>query len=88
MFPEKYRDHQNIGTFKYRFRLSIFQINYSIDNIDYRRALLNRAKGNSQLLFCILYKVAGNEVNTRHCLQIEIELKFFLIPELKSLYIK
>jgi hypothetical protein len=36
MFPEKYRDHQNIGPFKYRFRLSIFQINYSIDDIDYR----------------------------------------------------
>jgi hypothetical protein len=36
MFPEKYIDNQNIGPFKYRFRLLIFQINYSIDNIDYR----------------------------------------------------
>jgi hypothetical protein len=36
MFPEKYHDNQNIGPFKYRFRLSIFQINYSIDKIDYR----------------------------------------------------
>jgi hypothetical protein len=35
-FPDKYRDNQNFGPFKYRFRLSIFQINYSIDNIDYR----------------------------------------------------
>jgi hypothetical protein len=36
MFPEKYRDNQNIRPFKYRFRLSIFQINYSIDDTDYR----------------------------------------------------
>jgi hypothetical protein len=36
MFPEKYRDNRNIGPFKYRFRLSIFQMNYLIDNIDYR----------------------------------------------------
>jgi hypothetical protein len=36
MFPEYYPDNQNIGPFKYRFRLSIFQINYSIDDIDYR----------------------------------------------------
>jgi hypothetical protein len=36
MFPEKYIVNRNIGPFKYRFGLSIFQINYSIDNIDYR----------------------------------------------------
>jgi hypothetical protein len=35
MFPEYYTDNQNIGPFKYRFRLSIFQINNSIDDIDY-----------------------------------------------------
>jgi hypothetical protein len=40
MFPEYYPDNRNIGPFKYRFRLSIFQINYSIDNIDYRTALV------------------------------------------------
>jgi hypothetical protein len=36
IFPEYYPKNLNIGPFKYRFRLSIFQINYSIDNIDYR----------------------------------------------------
>jgi hypothetical protein len=36
MFPEYYPESQNIGPFKYRFLLSIFQINYSIDDIDYR----------------------------------------------------
>jgi hypothetical protein len=37
LFSKKiYRDNQNIGPCKYRFRLSIFQINYSIDNIYYR----------------------------------------------------
>jgi hypothetical protein len=41
MFPEKYRDNRNIGPFKYRFRLSIFQINYLIDDIDYRTAFAN-----------------------------------------------
>jgi hypothetical protein len=36
MFPKYYPDNQNIGPFKYWFRLSIFQMNYSIDDIDYR----------------------------------------------------
>jgi hypothetical protein len=36
MFPEYYPYNRNIGPFKYRFRLSIFQINYLIDNIDYQ----------------------------------------------------
>jgi hypothetical protein len=36
MFPEHYTDNQNIGPFKYRFRLLIFQINYSIDDNNYR----------------------------------------------------
>jgi hypothetical protein len=36
MFPEYYPDNRNIGPFKYRFRSLIFQINYSIDDIDYR----------------------------------------------------
>jgi hypothetical protein len=36
MFPEYYPDNQNIGPYKYRFRLSIFQINYSIEDINYR----------------------------------------------------
>jgi hypothetical protein len=40
MFPEKYHRNQNIGPFKNQFRLSIFQINYLIDDIDYRTALL------------------------------------------------
>jgi hypothetical protein len=35
MFPEKYCANPNIGPIKYRFQLSIFQINYSIDNIYY-----------------------------------------------------
>jgi hypothetical protein len=35
MFPEYYPDNRNIRPFKYRFRLSIFQINYLIDDIDY-----------------------------------------------------
>jgi hypothetical protein len=35
-FPELYPNNRKIGPFKYRFRLSIFQINYSIDDIDYR----------------------------------------------------
>jgi hypothetical protein len=39
MFPEKYCNNRNIGPFKYRLRLSIHQINYSIDDIDYRTAL-------------------------------------------------
>jgi hypothetical protein len=29
-------DNQNIGPIKYRFQLSIFKINYMIDDIDYR----------------------------------------------------
>jgi hypothetical protein len=45
IFPEKYCDNQNIGPFKYRFRLSIFQINHSIDDIDYRTALIARVVG-------------------------------------------
>jgi hypothetical protein len=36
---KKYRDIRNIGPFKYQFRLSIFIIKYSIDNIDYCTAL-------------------------------------------------
>jgi hypothetical protein len=36
MFPEYYPDNRNIGLFKYRFRLLICQINYLIDDIDYR----------------------------------------------------
>jgi hypothetical protein len=36
IFPEKYCNNRNIGLFKYRFRLLIFQIYYSIDNIGYR----------------------------------------------------
>jgi hypothetical protein len=40
MFQEYYPDDQNIGPFKYRFRLSIFQINYSIDDIDYLTAFI------------------------------------------------
>jgi hypothetical protein len=36
MFPEKYHDNQNIGPVIYRLRLSIFQINYLIDDINYR----------------------------------------------------
>jgi hypothetical protein len=39
MFPEYCRDNQNIGPFKYLFRLSIFQINY-LSIIDYRTALI------------------------------------------------
>jgi hypothetical protein len=44
MFPEKYGNNQNIGPFKYRFRLSIFPINSSIKIliIDYRTALTIR----------------------------------------------
>jgi hypothetical protein len=34
-----YHDNWNIAPCKYWFRLLIFQINYSIDNIDYRTAL-------------------------------------------------
>jgi hypothetical protein len=54
MFPEKYRDNRKIGPFKYRFRLSIFQINYSIDDIDYRKALkslVNRAPETLRVAF-------------------------------------
>jgi hypothetical protein len=36
MFPEYYPNNRNIGPFKYRFQLSIFQFSYSIDNIDYQ----------------------------------------------------
>jgi hypothetical protein len=36
---KKYLGNKNIGPFKHRFRLSIFQINYSIDGIEYRTAL-------------------------------------------------
>jgi hypothetical protein len=36
MFPEKYINNQNSVPFIYRFRLLIFQINYSIDDIDYQ----------------------------------------------------
>jgi hypothetical protein len=39
LFPEKYHNNRNIGPFKYWFRLSTFQINYSIDDINYRTAL-------------------------------------------------
>jgi hypothetical protein len=36
MFPEKYHDNRNIGPFKYLFLLSVFQIIYSIDDVNYR----------------------------------------------------
>jgi hypothetical protein len=42
IFPETYHDNQNIGPFKYRFGLSIFKINYSIDDIDYRLSIIAR----------------------------------------------
>jgi hypothetical protein len=35
-FQEKYLDIRNIGPLKYRFQLSIFQISYSIDYINYQ----------------------------------------------------
>jgi hypothetical protein len=37
-------DNQNIGPLKYWFRLSIFQISYLIDDIDYRLSLALKFK--------------------------------------------
>jgi hypothetical protein len=83
MFPEYYPDNRNIGPFKYRFRLSIFQINYSIHDIDidYRTALRDNerknARGNDPLVSVVDHRLLDDMVLVRR--DSPIFLQFFYL---------
>jgi hypothetical protein len=65
---KKYRDNRNIGPSKYRILLSIFLINYLIDDIDYRLShglstFTDRFKTCEQYIIIYLLLLCGDVVD-------------------------